>query len=107
MNTLIYFILGMIAGGVGVWSWMYLASLRLADGKPRRAREDIEKKKENLEKVREFIAENMKVTNDDVEKLLAVSDATATRYLEELEKEGLIRQIGRTGQQVYYEEIKR
>jgi len=33
----------------------------------------------------------------------AVSDATATRYLEELEKEGFIRQVGRTGRHVYYE----
>lgn len=43
-----------------------------------------------------------KVTNNDVEKLLGVSDATATRYLSKLEGEGKIRQIGTTGQSVYY-----
>ncbi|KKP56167.1 MAG: hypothetical protein UR50_C0006G0002 [Parcubacteria group bacterium GW2011_GWC1_34_10] len=42
------------------------------------------------------------VTNDEVEKLLHVSDATATRYLETLEKEGKIRQVGKTGKGVVY-----
>ncbi len=42
------------------------------------------------------------VTNEDVEKLLHVSDATATRYLSQLEKEGLLRQAGRTGKNVKY-----
>ncbi len=66
-------------------------------------KEDVEKKKENLEKVREFFAGQGRVANNDIEKLLGVSDATATRYLDELEKEGLIRQVGKTGKHVYYE----
>ena len=69
------------------------------------AREDVEKKRENLEKIREFFAGQGRAANDDVEKLLGVSDATATRYLDELEKEGLIRQVGRTGKHVYYENL--
>ncbi|TAK58113.1 hypothetical protein EPO17_00375 [Patescibacteria group bacterium] len=44
-----------------------------------------------------------KITNDDVQKLVSVSDATATRYLDELEQEKLIRQIGPEGKYVYYE----
>jgi len=43
-----------------------------------------------------------KITNDEVEKLLHVSDATATRYLSQLEKEGKIKQIGKTGKAVTY-----
>lgn len=43
------------------------------------------------------------LVNDDVQELLAVSDATATRYLESLERRGAIRQIGRTGKSVRYE----
>ncbi len=39
---------------------------------------------------------------DNVEKMFGVSDATATRYLDELEKEQKIRQIGKTGQNVFY-----
>ena len=46
---------------------------------------------------------NSKFTNADVENLLKVSDATATRYLDELEKEGKVVQVGRTGKHVYYE----
>ena len=47
----------------------------------------------------------MSTTNNDVEKLLGISDATATRYFEELEQEGKVRQIGDTGAGVYYEKI--
>jgi len=42
---------------------------------------------------------------DEVEKLLHVSDATATRYLEQLEKEGKVKQNGRTGAGVLYSKI--
>lgn len=68
-------------------------------------REDVEKKKENLEKVRVFITGKERVANDDIEALLDVSDATATRYLDELEKEGRVRQVGKTGKHVYYERV--
>lgn len=42
------------------------------------------------------------ITNNDVEALLGVSDATAERYLNELEKQGRIAQIGKTGRTVSY-----
>ena len=45
------------------------------------------------------------ITNDEVEKLLHVSDATATRYLSVLEKEGKVKQVGKTGIGVVYEKI--
>ena len=45
------------------------------------------------------------VTNDEVEKLLHVSDSTATRYLQALEKENKIKQTGSTGTGVFYEKI--
>jgi Fic family protein len=58
-------------------------------------------------KIMEFFGSslNRKATNNDIEELLGVSDATATRYLDELEKEGLIKQVGKTGNAVYYEKI--
>ena len=43
------------------------------------------------------------LTSNHVEQLLGVSDATATRYLDELERESKICQVGTTGGQVYYE----
>ena len=60
------------------------------------------KKQENKQKILDFLRENGKVKNADVENLLGVSDATAERYLDELEKEQKIRQIGTTGHAVYY-----
>ena len=43
-----------------------------------------------------------RVTNDEVEKFLHVSNATATRYLSILKKENKILQNGKTGKGVYY-----
>jgi predicted HTH transcriptional regulator len=42
------------------------------------------------------------ITNNDVEELLNVSDATAGRYLQKLEDDKKIKQHGKTGQGVYY-----
>ena len=63
-------------------------------------------KQENKEKILQELTlrgAQGKITNNDIEKLLNVSDATATRYLEELEKENKIEQIGKTGRSVYYQ----
>lgn len=62
----------------------------------------VKRKRENKEKILKFLRENEKITNNDVEKMAGVSDSTAERYLNELEKEGKIRQIGATGQGVFY-----
>ena len=58
--------------------------------------------KENLEKLRIFAQSKNEFTNQDVEKELGVSDATLTRYCEQLEKEGLVTQVGETGKYVKY-----
>lgn len=42
------------------------------------------------------------VTSADIEKLLEVSNVTARKYLNELESEGKIKQIGEAGRSVYY-----
>jgi predicted HTH transcriptional regulator len=46
-----------------------------------------------------------KITNQDVGDFLHVSDATATRYLDVLEKENKIKQVGKTGHAVSYSRI--
>lgn len=61
-----------------------------------------QRKQKKLEKILEFLNAKGKITNDQVEKLLHVSDATATRYLSALEKEGKIQQVGKTGKAVTY-----
>lgn len=63
------------------------------------------RKRKKLNKVMSLFLEKSKITNDEVEKLLRVSDATATRYLSQLEKEGKIKQSGKTGKGVSYSRI--
>ena|SRR3989304_8460027 len=62
----------------------------------------MEQKAKNKQKILEFIKANGKIQNDDVEKLAGVSNATAERYLDELEKEGKLTQHGAIGQNVFY-----
>lgn len=45
---------------------------------------------------------NSQVRNSHVQDKLGVSAATAERYLDRMEKRGLIRQKGRTGRSTYY-----
>jgi predicted HTH transcriptional regulator len=59
-------------------------------------------KTENKQKILAFVQEHGKIQNNDVEKLVGVSNATAERYLDELEKEGKLTQHGTIGQGVFY-----
>jgi len=71
-----------------------------------KARETIQfRKRKKLDKIMELITKKGKVSNNDVQKHLYVSDATATRYLNNLEKEGKIKQDGKTGKSVFYSKI--
>ena len=71
-----------------------------------KARASIQDRKRNkIDKIMEALKEKDRITNDEVEKLLHVSDATATRYLSDLEKEGKIKQVGKTGIAVVYTKI--
>ena len=67
------------------------------------ARAKIQTKKQlKLEKIMTLFEKKKEVTNDDVEKLLHCSDATARRYLNELVKQGKLKRIGTTGAGVSY-----
>ena len=46
------------------------------------------------------------LTNEDVQKLLRVTDRTARRYFDELEKENRVKQVGEVGRGVFYEKIR-
>jgi len=61
-------------------------------------------KEEGKQKILKLFREKEEIRNDDVEKMLGVSDATATNYLEELEVEDKIYQVGRRGKYVVYRE---
>ena len=64
-----------------------------------------DRKRKKRDKIMQALTTKNKITNDEVEKLLHVSDATATRYLSALEKEGRIKQVGKTGHGVVYSKI--
>jgi hypothetical protein len=80
-----------------------LHSAREFLGKARVAIQDRKRKKRD--KIMQALTTKTKITNDEVEKLLHVSDATATRYLSALEKENRIKQVGKTGHGVVYSKI--
>jgi len=61
-----------------------------------------DRKRKKRDKIMQALNTKNKITNNEVEKLLHVSDATATRYLSALEKEGKIKQERRTGAGVSY-----
>lgn len=67
-----------------------------------RAREKIQfRKRTKLEKIMALAAKKRSITNDDIEKLLRVSDATATRYLAELVRQGRLKPSGVRGSAKY------
>ena len=94
MNYLILIIVAIAGIALG----MYLARRGNSD----LISEQVEQKAENKKKILEFVQANGKIQNNDVEKLAGVSNATAERYLDELEKEGKLIQHGEIGQGVYY-----
>ena len=59
------------------------------------------RKKAKLEKIMKLAQEKRSITNDQVQKLLRVSDATATRYLSELVRQTRLRRLGANGSTRY------
>ena len=84
---------------VGVVLGMYIARRKTNTGL---IAKQIENKAENKQKILGFVQANGKIQNNDVEKLAGVSNATAERYLDELEKGGKLTQHGVIGQGVFY-----
>lgn len=52
------------------------------------------RKRAKLDKIMKFAQDKKSITNDQVEKILHVSDATATRYLSELVKQNRLKRTG-------------
>ena len=71
-----------------------------------KAREVIQtRKRKKIDHILDLFAKRTSITNNQVADFLHVSDATATRYLQVLENENKIRQVGKTGKGVKYEKI--
>ena len=105
MNYLLLFIIG----AFGIWLGYTMASRKRKEGERvlQGARKEVlgkagQKKEKSKQKILKLFKKQERITNNDVEKLLDVSDATATNYLEELEQEDAIIQQGKTGRSVFY-----
>jgi len=89
MNPTIILIIGIIIGFAIAWI--------IKKPKP-----ELTQKESRKQKIIQLIKQNKEIANNDVEEMLGVSDATATNYLQELEDEGKIEQIGDKGRFVRY-----
>ncbi len=100
MIEIITFILGLLVGGGTTYALM--RNHCELHGVAAHARKQQSEKQSRKEKILAMIREKGSVTNNDIEKALGVSDASATNYLQELEGEGTIEQIGKHGRFVTY-----
>ncbi|MEZ4210111.1 MAG: HTH domain-containing protein [Patescibacteria group bacterium] len=91
-----YFVLGLFIGAVMVYSYYSTQPEKIVYKTPLNP---------SQKKVLALFDTNTQVSSAQVKKLLKVSDATATRHLDDLEKAGEISQIGKTGRYVYYQKI--
>jgi len=94
MNYLTLIVIGIL----GIWLGYYFSQRNECKPKVQKSKNKIKRQNQILE----FLQENKEVRNNDVEKLLSVSDSTAEKYLNELEKDGTILQNGKTGRSVFY-----
>lgn len=58
--------------------------------------EQIKQHQENLAKIVSELQGKGQATNMDIQKLLGVTDTTVVRYMNELEKDGKVEQVGKT-----------
>ncbi len=98
MNPTLIILITILILGILLWSYRNRSNIHWSPEE--RSKNKVQHKKEIMTL---FSTGGTRITNDDVQKLVNVSDATATRYLEELEQEKLITQVGREGKYVYYE----
>ena len=103
-----FILVGMFIGSAIVWflTRKKVSELekRLQEENPLKAfsQKQQEEKERRKVKILELLQKQETITNNDVEKMLSVSDATATNYLQELEDENKIDQIGERGRFVSY-----
>ena len=118
-----YIILVLIIVGMGLWVWYLLKNKKedekeilaiekerdeLADfgkGLEEYNRKMQEKKKQAKAKIMKLFEKKGKINHRDVVKALDVSKNSAVRYLDELEADGKVKQVGKTGHAVFYTKI--
>lgn len=102
MNSTVYILIGVVLVIGGAWL-IYSSMRRKVPQSILKVNEEAHTKKEHAkEAIIKWLEQNTTVTNDEVQGLVGVSDATATRYLDELIEEGKIEKSG-SGRGVVYE----
>lgn len=102
MTTLIALIIGIIIGFLLARIFKSSKTTQEKDTRIIKKSEKEKQKHKNINAVLSYLTEHEEISNNDIEKLLNVSDATATRYLDELESQGRIEQHGEKGRFVTY-----
>ena len=113
-------VLILVIAVMGAWAWCLLKNKKdcekeiLAIEKERDEYADLgkglteynqklqEKKNKAKETILELFKTKVRISNNDVVKILNISSASVRRYLDDLEVEGKIKQVGKTGQKVFY-----
>ena len=129
MENVIIFVIGVVVGGGVVWVLVGRKARKIEE-ETRKQLERTEKEREEeercaaqsrgLEEYNQKLAERKEklksrilqlfdhakeITNSDVGEALDIPSRSAVRYLEELEQEGKIRQVGDIGRGVRYETV--
>lgn len=108
MDLFFILMVGAVAGGL-VAQFLNRPSGSKGAGKKRKKgliERQARKKQEHKKRIKDTLRMQSSLTNNDIERLVGIADATATRYSDELEKEGHVRQVGKTGRHVYYQKTK-
>jgi len=119
MENILVFIVGVIMGGVVVWVW-FDKKYKELEREVKRTQGELEKQKDVFDGIEEYnkkvveikngrknkilekLGKDGKIDAGDAADLFDVSRYTAFRYLEELQKDGKIEQVGTFGRSVKY-----
>lgn len=94
MASILIFIIGLVIGGLLIWL--------ISKDEPGLVEKQIKEKEENKKKILEFFQDKKEAGNDEIREYLGIPRRSVARYLDELEKDGQIEQIGGIGRGVIY-----
>lgn len=100
MGVIISFVFGILLGAMVVY--IFICKRSVASGIASHAQKQHDQKQDRKEKILSILRGKEGVANNEIEKTLGVTDTTATNYLQELEREGKIEQVGERGRFVSY-----
>ena len=98
-----YFIIGIIIGALVVWFWVGRGLKSRGDSKLIEMKR--KQKQETKKNILAMLENKQRISNNEVEQALKIPNSTVERHLDELEHEGVLRQVGKIGRDVYYEKI--